>query len=512
MKKFISILLALTLLFSTLSVLAFADTETLYRDGDVEFYVLDNEAYIVKVLDTDEGNVVIPSLVSMEASNKITSIAARDISGDDNETDDPYGYLIHVVAILDGAFNDIESQVKSVAIPAYVTEIGESALRLVNLETILVSDKNTTYSSYNGSLYNKDQDVFILHPQASADQTIADTVTTIMPGAFEKSLNITSVTIPSGVTVIPDNCFNDCIELRSVNFSSANIQKIGEFAFSSTALTSVEFNSSISEIAPFAFYGSENISEVIIPETAANVKVGSAAFFGCPITEITLYRNVTEIGDHAFGYYYDDLTLAKYPLVITGYKYTPDKTDTTNTYAYAIAEDPGYTLEPFEFHPLDPIYSVKVTATDASINTYNAKMFLYKNKNLKYTAESNNGVFTFENVDTDDYSIYVLTEFGVLVNLGIKASVQTTYIEEHSYTTDKYSPTGDLNRDGIIDMSDVSMLLAADNYGSETNLACDINHDGVVDVNDIAVILNSANYAAQADNIVKSSSTPIVPI
>lgn len=505
MKKFISVILALTLLFSTFSVLAFADSQTIYRDGDVEFYVVEKEAYIVKVLDTNDGEVVIPSLVSCTDSNKITTISANDISGDDNETEDPYMNMIRVVAVLDGAFNDIETQVKTVSIPVYVKEIGESALRLVNLESVYVSEKNTTYSSYNGSLYNKAQDVFILHPEASVDPTIASTVKTIMPNAFEKSRLITSVTIPSGVTAIPDYCFNDCTNLQTVNFSSSNIKSIGEYAFSSTKIESVEFSSSIETIAPFAFYGSENLSELVIPQSAANVTVGSAAFLGCPILHLTLYRNVTEIGDHAFGFYYSDLVLNKYNLVITGYKYSPDKTATTNTFAYADENE-------FDFVPLDPIYSINVKATSSSINTYNAKMFLYKNKNLKYTAESDNGTFTFKDVEADNYSIYVLTEFGVLLNLGIKASVTSGSIENYNYITVKHSPTGDLNKDGIIDMSDVSILLSSGNYGSETNLANDINHDGVVDVKDISIILDSANYAAQADKIVADHSTPVIPL
>ncbi len=511
MKKFISILLAITLIFSVVSVVAFAEGEDVYRDGNVEFIVIENEAYITKVLNTDEGAVAIPPVVSKADTNKITAkIAGKDISGDDNETDDPYDdSFIHVVAILDGAFLDIESAVKSVTLPVYLKEIGNDALRLINLEKITVHEKNQTFSSLNGSLYNKAQTTFFLHPAKSADSSIASTVTSIMPKAFEDSSLITSVTIPAGVTEIPDYCFNNCTALETVNLGG--IAKIGEWAFSSTNLTSAEFGDSISKIAPFAFYDCDDIDNVVIPETAANVTVGSAAFFGCPILNITLYRNVTEIGDHAFGYYYQDMVLKKYPTVITGYKYTPDKTATTNTFAYAVAEDPGYTFEPFEFHPLDPIYSVNVTATDPSISLYNAQMFLYKNKTLKYTAESDDGQFSFKDVSVDDYSVYVLTQFGVLVKLDFKASVTEGYVEDFSYATDKYAPTGDLNRDGIIDMSDVSMLLGGGNYMS-ANPACDINLDGIVDVGDIAVILNSSNYAAVSDKIVADHSTPTIPI
>ena len=509
MKKILSILLAITLVLSLVSVIAFAEGETVYRDGNVEFIVIENEAYITNVLSADDdGLVVIPPVVSIDESNKITAkIAAKDISGDDNETDDPYDdSFIHVVAVLDGAMADIEAEVKNVSIPAYVKEIGDDALRLINLEGITVHEKNSTFSSLNGSLYTKDQKTFLFHPQALADSSIAATVTSIAPKAFRDSVLITSVTIPAGVTEIPDNCFEDCIALASVNLDG--LSKIGEWAFSGTALTSAVFGNSISEIGAFAFYNGElsSLESVVIPEAAANVTVGAAAFFGCPISEITLYRNVTSIGDHAFGFYYDNLSLSNFPLVITGYKYSPDKTTTTNTYAYATAPD-----YEFEFHPLDPIYSVNVTATDPSIAGHNAQMFLYKNKNLKYTADSADGKFTFNDVEIDTYSIYVLTQYGVLVNLNIKATVTQGYQEDFDYTTDKYSPTGDLNRDGIIDMSDVSTLLGEGNFLS-ANPACDINHDGVVDIKDISIILDRENYAAVADKVVANHSTPTVPI
>ena len=506
MKKLISLLLVFVLVFSSLSVLALADTLTLYCDGDFEYYIEENEAYIIKVLAVDEdGLVAIPSLVSKSESNKINSslAAARDISVDDNETDDPYANLVRVVSIKEGAFNSVYSLVKTVSIPPYVREIEEKALKVPNLESIVVSEQNTSYCSLNGSLYNYDKDLFIFHPMASADSLIASTVTTIQPGAFEDSKNITSVTIPAGVTAIPDFCFNNCYELSVVNFSSSNIASIGEYAFSSTALESVQFSSAISFIDAWAFYESANLEELIIPESATEVTIGDAAFIGCPILGLTLYRNVTSIGDHAFGFYYDDMYLSEYPLIITGYKYSPDKTSTTNTFAYADSYE-------FEFRPLDPIYSVKVQSINNSIKNYHGQMFLYKGKTLKYTTESNNGVYVFNNVEVDEYSIYVLTEFGVLVNLNKKASVTEGYIETFTTTTTKYSPTGDLNRDGIIDMSDISLLLGG-NYSS-SNPAYDINKDGIVDVKDISIVLDKYNYAAEASKIVADYSTPTIPI
>lgn len=513
MKKFISILLAIVLVFSAVSVIAFAGTDTLYRDGNFEYYIYEDGAYIVNILGTNSGAVVIPSRVSSDPESIVSGSVSRakGLDNDDNDAPDPFGgSYVYVRGFLNGSFDNVTEEVTSVSIPYSITSMDVKELGCPNLKTITVDDKNTVYSSLNGSLYNADKTTFILHPQASTDSTIADSVTAIEIGAFKDSTAITSVVIPDSLTVISDECFMGCTALRDVNFASSNITEIGVRAFANTALTGVEFGNSIQTIGGFAFLNSGAISSLVIPETAPEVHLCSGAFMGCPILNVTLYRNVVfgdggeDTGDHAIGFYFDGVNLEKYNTTITGYKYSEDKQNTTELFAYA--DENG-----FKFIPLDPIYTATITASSESVSNYNAEMYLYRSKTLKYTASSNNGVFVFHDVDPGEYSIYIKTQFGLFTRSTLKANVAGGTVEEYNFTTLKYAPVGDLNKDGVIDMSDVAILLQTGVYNQDAP-DYDIDGSGTVDILDIGIVLNAANYGETADKVIASNTTPITPL
>lgn len=88
---------------------------------------------------------------------------------------------------------------------------------------------------------------------------------------------ITSVTIPSGITNIPWTCFNN---MKSI--------------------TSVTLPSSVTEIKGYAFYGCSGLTSITIPSSIT--AIGSNAFQLCSsLSSITIPSNVTTIGANAFG-------------------------------------------------------------------------------------------------------------------------------------------------------------------------------------------------------------------
>jgi hypothetical protein len=62
--------------------------------------------------------------------------------------------------------------------------------------------------------------------------TFADrsTVLTISPGVWYASPKLTTITFGTGVTVIPDQCFQDCVTLTTVVMSET-ISAIGNYTF-----------------------------------------------------------------------------------------------------------------------------------------------------------------------------------------------------------------------------------------------------------------------------------------
>ena len=88
-------------------------------------------------------------------------------------------------------------------------------------------------------------------------------------------------------------------------------------------------------------------------------------------------------------------------------------------------------------------------------------------------------------------------------------TVTVTYSEgeksvsaDYEITVKKYESElqrADVNEDGFIDMSDISIILAAANFGlpaeQAENVRADVDRNGTVDVNDMALLLKAENYA-----------------
>lgn len=87
-----------------------------------------------------------------------------------------------------------------------------------NLKEINVSDKNITYTSEGGVLFNKDKTVLIRFPANKKERKyiIPVGVTIINKGAFESSSHLIGVVIQEGVKSIEDDVFFNCINLASV--------------------------------------------------------------------------------------------------------------------------------------------------------------------------------------------------------------------------------------------------------------------------------------------------------
>ena len=163
-----------------------------------------------------------------------------------------------VTEIYGSAFADCAS-LTSIDIPANVTDIVDYAFYgCKNLASINVDDKNTTYASVDGVLYNKEKTILIQAPGK-------------IQGVF---------TIPSGVTNIASRAFALCEGLTGLEIP-ASVTSISEYAFENcTGLTNVTIPSSVKNIDYYAFAGCENL-DVVIRNAEEDVTVGSNAFKDC---------------------------------------------------------------------------------------------------------------------------------------------------------------------------------------------------------------------------------------
>jgi len=212
----------------------------------------------------------------------------------------------NVTSIGNYAFSGCTS-LASVTIPNSVTSIGDGAFdKCASLTAINIDAGNTTYSSEQGVLFNKNKTTLIQCPPGKTGAyTIPNSVTSIESGdfgAFGDCTKLTSVIIPNSVTSIGNSTFFGCTSLKSVTIP-ASVTSIGDAAFSGcTSLASVTIPNSVTSIGHGAFEGCTGLTSVTIPNSVTSI--GDGAFYGCTgLTSVMFQGTITwdKFSSSSFG-------------------------------------------------------------------------------------------------------------------------------------------------------------------------------------------------------------------
>ena len=145
--------------------------------------------------------------------------------------DGSYQLPTSVTAIDDHAFYGSHA-LQEVIIPAGTTQINDNPFVFCDsLEKILVDDANSSFSSFDGTLFNKDRTAILSFPNGkTGDYTLPQTVTSIGSEPFMMSKRLTRLALPATLTTIDDYTFLGCEELTTVNIPHS-VENIGNGAF-----------------------------------------------------------------------------------------------------------------------------------------------------------------------------------------------------------------------------------------------------------------------------------------
>ena len=209
---------------------------------------------------------------------------------------------------------------KSLAVAAVFASISMGSMA----ETEKVGDYTWTYRIKDGTAeiyqdYGNGNGSSAASPLPKGAITIPSTlggkpVTSIGNNAFYCCGDLTSVTIPKGVTTIYD-AFQHCNELTSVTIPDS-VTAIGEGAFwSCLKLTNVRIPNSVKSIGFGAFNDCHSLTDVAIPDSVTSI--GASAFRNChSLTLLTMPKDgVRCIEDGAF-YGCVGLTSIKIPVSV----------------------------------------------------------------------------------------------------------------------------------------------------------------------------------------------------
>ena len=149
-------------------------------------------------------------------------------------------------------------------VPAGVNEIGDHAFAGSSLETVDLNGVKTLGSgAFQGA--------------ALKELVLPDSVTRVWSDAFRDCVELTSVTLGSGLKSTPAGMFAGCSALKTLEIP-AGIRTLGE--------------------ETFAFAGLETVT---FAEGTQLTRMGEKAFYGCRLRQITIPASVKEIGNGAFG-------------------------------------------------------------------------------------------------------------------------------------------------------------------------------------------------------------------
>ena len=124
-------------------------------------------------------------------------------------------------------------------------------------------------------------------------------ITYIAEGAFYGCSGLTSLTIPIGVSIINEYAFYDCSSLTRLDLPSS-IREIYHSAFMNCRnLTSLTIPSNVTYISSRAFSGCSSLKNITLPTRIFGI--GDNAFYGCSnLNSLTLSYELREIYEYAF--------------------------------------------------------------------------------------------------------------------------------------------------------------------------------------------------------------------
>ena len=169
---------------------------------------------------------------------------------------------------------------------------------LTSMSTVAFASTNITSITIPSTLSNVPDNAF---QKCDNLETVVlpNNLTAIGSNAFDGCTSLTEINVPNTVTSIGSNAFNNCTS-ATITIDITKLTSIGGYAFKNfTGLTGVIDISLATSIGEYAFENCTGITGVKLNSTLTSI--GKGAFKGCTgITEINLPSTLTSIGDSCF--------------------------------------------------------------------------------------------------------------------------------------------------------------------------------------------------------------------
>ena len=308
------------------------------------------------------------------------------------------------------------------------------------------------------------------------DVVLPESVSSIGIRAFYYCKSITTIHMPKALASIDDEAFNMCYGLNSLSFSEG-LKKIGNWAFDNCSnIRTVRIPSTANEIAPTAFSGCSGLRSIVVAEGNTSYESLNDVLFDKSLTTLICYpssktgayivpSSVKTIGEYSF-YYSNQLKNITIPSSVT-------------------------TIGQNAFRLCTVLKSITLPSSVTTLgdNLFRACSAL---QHIVYYADTppeiSASTFTSGNYNVP---LYVLKRALDDYKNAPYWSQFTTILPIDGTVVDGL--LGDVNNDGYINMSDVTIII---NYilGREVNdfrwQQADMNFDGFINMSDVTGVIN----------------------
>ena len=407
---------------------------------------------------------------------------------------------------------------KNVQLPSTLRYIGDDAFSLNDIESLSFYD-NVEYigfGAFGGSnwqnnlpdgmtIIGKCLYRFTDRNNTIKDVIIPDGIVSISPEAFSNKM-IQSVHIPDSVSKIGFSAFSYCTNLENVEISNNgyNIKEIGQYAFHETKwfnkksdglvyignvlydvkgslpeIDEFEIPERTVSITPNAFSFSANFKIVIIPGSIS--EIAPYAFDGCALTKIVIREGVQKIDTSAFAssYNLEEITIPYSVKEIEDDAFQYQK-NSTKIYGYenTVAEDFAIKNN-LTFIPIGTSFELTDNKSNIKVSGIMPEIPELAVTNISNTIK--NSIATYKiDLKKNGISVQPLNRVKILIPSNdsncfiacIKANgsasiMNTEYFHGYyrftandvgTFAVIKKSTPGDVNKDGIVDVNDVTLL------------------------------------------------------
>lgn len=313
-----------------------------------------------------------------------------------------------------------DTQLKDVVLPEKLTTIGNQAFRETAIESISIPD-GVTVLPESAFLGCKLKDVNL------------NKVTTLGSAVFYGNEDLQEIYIPDTVTRYDWGEFQNCYALENVHLSAKAVTIAENMFYGCGAIKKIDIPAGVVTIGPDAFNNCYDLNEVNLPNTLTTIS--SDVFHNCTSLKlITIPESVTSIGNGAFNYDSNLKSIymaAKNPPVIAAATFANISAE-AKYYCYSDA------VESYKAATNWNTLASKIVAGDLTIDFAQNAMFTreYIGKSLSESAISEEEKIALAiNAKKDKYAIQKVQDYLYYIDYdNLDYAAATKYIAEHYFT------------------------------------------------------------------------------